>query len=114
MISRHNIKEDEVLRGYVTLLRTMLTNVYDRIRIKKSWHTKEITPNMLEGKKADLKEYGAWLKTSEAKAWFNIFGLCTELSSIKLYNTFVRTHKDSLRFIRKLNKNRNEKPQEIL
>jgi hypothetical protein len=92
-------KEEEVLRGYVLLVETMLINVFDKIRIKDSWHQKELSAKMLAKKKSDLKEMGDWLATDNCKTWFNILGQCTGRGSLGMYRTFLKTHKKSTSFI---------------
>lgn len=94
--------DDKILEGYVRLVQAMLMYVFDRIRIKKSWHDKKLSTKMLSRKVNDLNELGSWLRGESAPIWFNILGLCTENSGKKMYDTFLSTLNDSVKFVKKL------------
>ena len=99
MTKRYKNREDEVLKGYVKLVEAMLVLVYDRIRIKDSWQSKKISVRMLDKKRADLDDLGAWLQTENCKTWFDILGQCTGMGSKKMLEAFLRTYDSSLKFI---------------
>jgi hypothetical protein len=101
MTRKYENREDEILRAYVKLLQAMFMGVYDRIRIKDSWHTKKLSQRMITRKLNDLKELGAWLKTDECTIWFNMLGYCTGNGSRKMHETFNKTHADSVKFMKK-------------
>lgn len=94
-------REDEILRGYVLLVRQMLINVFDKIRIKKIWHTKPLSEKMINKKIRDLNYYGDWLHTDDATTWFDFLGYCMDTSGHKMYRTFIETHKQSVAFMKK-------------
>jgi hypothetical protein len=94
-----NNHENESLVGYVKLVEQMIINVFDRIRIKKSWHTKILTARMVERKRADVLELSAWLDTDSAKWWFDSYGRCTGKNGDMILNDFriiARKSKDFL------------------
>jgi hypothetical protein len=98
---KYKNKEDEILRGYVKLVQAMLMNVYDKIRIKDSWHDKKLSQRMLTRKLEDLTELGAWLHTGDSIVWFNILSLCTGNGSRKMHETFIDTLVKSKEFIKR-------------
>ena len=98
---KYKNKEDEILRGYVKLVQAMLMNVYDRIRIKDSWHHKKLSQRMLTKKFDDLTELGVWLHTGNCIIWFDILSQCTGNGSRRMYETFIKTHAKSLEFLKK-------------
>lgn len=95
-------RESEVLRGYVLLVKQMLINVLDRIRIKNSWkrNPKRISARMLEKKERQLAELGDWLDTDGAKFWFRMYGLSTGTVWYKTLRNFRKFRDTSRNFIK--------------
>lgn len=98
---KYKNREDEILRGYVKLVQAMLMNVYDKIRIKDSWHNKKLSPRMIERKLNDIEELGLWIHSDGCKIWFNMLSLCTGAGSRKMHETFINTLTESRKFIKK-------------
>lgn len=101
MISQDNPREAESLRGHVLLVKQMLINVLDRIRIKDSWrkNPKKISPRMLARKKEQLADIGEWLDTDGAKFWFRMYGLSTGTVWYKILRNFRKVRDASRKFV---------------
>jgi len=101
MRGKHKNRENEIFEGYVELVQTMLTNIYDRIRIKDSWRSKKLSQRMIDRKLKDLDELGAWLHTKECMTWFNVLNWCIGNNRKRMHEIFVKTHAESVKFMKK-------------
>jgi len=80
--------ELELEKGAVRLVEQMIVNVFDRIRIKKSWYKKRLSQQMIDKKRADIAEIATWLETPGSEFWFKIYGNCTNKDGMKMLNDF--------------------------
>lgn len=98
MKKKHNI-EEESEKGYVRLVAQMILNIFDRIRIKKSWHSKKISRDMIQKKREDIALYKDWLETDNAEFWFKTYGNCTNRNGLKMLNDFKIIVRKSTQFL---------------
>lgn len=94
--------ETEIEKGYVRLVEQMIVNVFDRIRIKKSWYAKRISTRMLDKKRRDVLDLAAWLETDNAAFWFRMYGGCTGKDGGKMLNDFKIIARKSADFLDKV------------
>ena len=87
MINKKSL-EIELEKAAVRLVEQMILNVFDKIRIKKSWKKKRISQKMIEKKRSNIADIGAWLESDGAEFWFRMYGNCTNKDGFKMLNDF--------------------------
>lgn len=77
----------------------MIINVFDRIRIKKSWHSKKLSSRMLKKKIKNVESLTEWLYSEAAEIWFDAYGEASSKDGTRMLNDFKITSRKSMEFL---------------